>query len=77
MTGFMTVSEARKNLYKIVDECSDKGASFVLTKKGKAVRIIDESKFQELILNYRLASHPETLEIIKKAQKELSNNKKK
>jgi PHD/YefM family antitoxin component YafN of YafNO toxin-antitoxin module len=71
MVEFMTATNARKNLYKIIEDCHKKGDSFVLTSKGKAVRVIDERSFQEIVLSRRLEQHPETIGTIDRAKKEL------
>jgi hypothetical protein len=72
ITKFMTATEARKQLYKIIDECATEGTSFVLTKRDKAVRVIDEKSYQAIVLSRRFADNPDTLKTIKKAVKELS-----
>ena len=74
MFNLLNASSARKQLYSIIDECSDNGATYIVTKKDKAVRIIDERVFQEMMLTRLHAMRPEILESVEAASKELKQN---
>ena len=77
MTKILSVTEARKNLYSIIDECVNNGETFVLTlnKKRQAVRILNEQEYEELLLIKKIKENPELLSRLQTAIEELNARK--
>ena len=72
--NILSITEARNNLFKLVDDAQKKGAHFVLTERGRSRAVImsyeDFDAWQETM---EIMSDPELMKDIKDAEKDIKS----
>ena len=72
--NILSITEARNNLFKIVDDAQKKGAHFVLTERGRSRAVImsyeDFDAWQETM---EIMNDPELMKDIKESEKDIKS----
>jgi antitoxin YefM len=67
-----SLSDARKNIFKIANEVQKPDTHYILTENGKAKAVVmSADEYESLIETIELLSDPKAMENIKQAEKEL------
>ncbi|MDP2951376.1 MAG: type II toxin-antitoxin system Phd/YefM family antitoxin [bacterium] len=71
---YLSITEARKDFFKIAQECQKPDSHFVLTINGKPeVVLISFEEYEALLETVDFLSEPGALEDLEKAEKEIEN----
>ena len=70
--NFLSITEARKNIFKIIDQVQQAGQYFTLTDKGKPKAVvISAEEYESLLATIEVLSDPKAMAMIKKSEEEI------
>ena len=72
----LPVTDARKELYSLIDACKSRSVTFVLTSKGRPVaRLLSENEYESLMETLEVLSDKKQLQRLASALKHVQQGK--